>query len=99
MPDRVFVGGSSGELDAILRTVVRANPRVRVCCTAIVLETLAEALRTMGELGMNNVDVMQVSVAKACVVGGRHMMRGNNPVYLVAADGPDAELQSGEVRA
>ena len=99
VPDRVFVGGSSGELDAILRTVVRANPRVRVCCSAIVLETLAEALRTMGELGMSNVDVTQVSVAKACVVGGRHMMRGNNPVYLVAADGPDAELQSGEVRA
>lgn len=88
VPDRVFVGGSCGRLGDILRAVVETNPCVRVCVSAIVIETLAEALRVMDELGMVHVDVTQVSIAKGRLVGGRHMMRGANPVYLVTADGP-----------
>lgn len=89
VPDRVFVGGSSGALEAILRVAVEANPRVRLCVSAIVLQTLVQALDAAQSLGMTHVDVTQVAVSKGREVGGRHMMLARNPVYLVCADGPD----------
>lgn len=42
-PDGVFVGGSGGELDAILAAALGKNPRVRLCVSAIALETLSAA--------------------------------------------------------
>lgn len=97
-PDRVFVGGSGGKLAGILRSVVTANPDVRVCISAITLETLSEALASVRELGLGNVDIVQLSVAKAREVGHLHMMMGQNPVYLVCAEGVAAsEAEEGEV--
>lgn len=87
-PDRVFVGGSAGKLLAILVAAVAANPAVRICATAVTLETMAELLACARELGLRHVDIVQLSVARAQAVGERHLMRANNPVYLVSADGP-----------
>ena len=40
-PDRVFLGGTSGELEEILNVIFRKNPAARVVCTAVTLETVA----------------------------------------------------------
>lgn len=85
MPDCVFVGGSSGCLRDILQAVFSANPRARVCVSAITLETLSQALECVRELGLEDVDISQVSIAKACEVGTYHLMKAHNPVYLVCA--------------
>lgn len=90
-PDRVFVGGSSGRLEAILRAALAANPAARLCVAAITLETLTEALRCIRELGLVGVDIVQVSVARSHEVAGYHMMRAENPVYLVCAEGVAVE--------
>ena len=89
-PDRVFVGGSQGSLKAILRTAIVANPDVLLCVTAITLETLAAMLSCVENLGLREVDICQVSVAKAHEAGAYHLMRAENPVYLVVAKGPGA---------
>lgn len=94
-PDRVFVGGSSGGLEGILREALSANPAVRLCASAITLETLSELLRCVRELGLVHVDITQVSIAKSQEVGGLHLMRGANPVYLVCAEGPGCERDGG----
>ena len=86
-PDRVFVGGSCGNLRPILRTALAANPTLRLCIAAITLETLAEVLACTKDLGLQHVDITQISVAKAFEAGPYHLMRGNNPVYLMSADG------------
>ena len=83
MPDCVFVGGSSGWLSQIVRTAHARNPHVRLCMAAITLETLAEALACVRELLLDDVDIVQVSIAKAHAVGSYHMMRARNPVYLI----------------
>ncbi len=88
-PDRVFVGGSSGKLEDILRTALEANKQVRFCITAITLETLSDALRCIETLGLSNVDIVQLSFAKSKNVADYHMMTGANPIYLVSATGPD----------
>ena len=93
-PDRVFVGGTAGCLEDVLALAIRKNPQVRLCVPAVTLETLSEAMRCARELGLNNVDVVQVSVARAHEVGSYHMMRSENPVHLVVADGPEMALGS-----
>ena len=97
VPDRVFVGGSAGQLEAILWAAIEANPAVRLCVAAITLETLSEALRCVGALGLRNLDIAQVTVAKGRELGAHHLMMGGNPIYLISADGPAApERKMGE---
>lgn len=82
-PDRVFVGGSSGDVGAIVDMARAANPRVRVCATAVTLETMADLLACVHNCGFSNVDIVQVSVARADPIGRYHLMRAENPVYIV----------------
>ena len=87
-PDRVFVGGSGGQLAQVLGAALQANPEVRICVPVVTLETLSEALRCADELGLQDVEVVQVSVARARKLGGHHLMQAHNPVFLVTANGP-----------
>ena len=85
-PDRVFIGGSAGNMDAIFETVLAANPRARLCATAVTLETLSELLDCLKKRGMGNADIVQVAVSRADCVGPYHLMRAENPVYIVTAE-------------
>lgn len=91
-PDRVFIGGSSGDIGAIVDVVLAANPQARLCATAVTLETIADLLACVRDRGFANVDIVQVSVARADPIGRYHLMRAENPVYLVTFE------QGGEVR-
>lgn len=86
-PDRVFVGGSGGALDAVLDAVLAANPRARICIAAITIETLSLALEGIRRLGLTEPEIVQLSVAKARAAGSSHLMMAANPVWLITADG------------
>ena len=86
-PRAVFIGGSSGNLSAIVEATLAANPAARLCITAITLETLTEALTCIKYLPLDDVDIVQVSIAKAKSVAQYQMMSANNPVYLISATG------------
>ncbi len=89
-PDRVFIGGSKGNLREILAEVIRDNPNVRVVINAISLETLSESVRCLNELkerGESQVveeEIVQLSVAKSKKVGNYHMMTGQNPIFIIS---------------
>ena len=85
-PDRVFVGGSSGNLADIIACALDANPDARICVTAITLETLADALACAKQFAFEDVDIVQVSLARADSIGHYHLMRAENPVYIVTFD-------------
>lgn len=82
-PDRVFIGGSSGNLGAIVECAMHANPRVRICATAVTLETLAQLVDIVKSYEASDADVVQVAVSRADAVGPYHLMRAENPVYIV----------------
>ena len=86
-PDRVFLGGTSGDMEAILCVVFEKNPAARVVVNAITLETLAEAVRCFRTLGLSGVDVLQVAVTKTREVGRYHMMNAQNPVWIISGAG------------
>ncbi len=96
VPDRVFVGGSGSNLEAILRVALDANPGMRLCIVAVTLETLTQALLCIRELGLCEVDVVQLGVTKAREVGSYHLMTARNPVYVISACGPAWSQEEGQ---
>ena len=81
-PDGVFIGGSDGELFPILQAAVEKNPAVRVCLTAIAVETLGAAAAALTQLGMEP-KITQLSAARSKPAGGLHLMLGQNPVWII----------------
>ena len=86
-PDRVFVGGSGGNLEEILRAALQKNPVVRVAVTAVTLETLAEAARCFELFELENTEITELSVAKARLAGSYHLMQAHNPVWILSGEG------------
>ena len=81
-PGAVFVGGTGGELEPILDAVWAANPEARVCLTAIALETLAAALEAFAARG-RQAEVVQIAAAHAGGPGRLHLLRAENPVFIL----------------
>lgn len=86
-PDRVFVGGSAGNLAQIVQCSLDANPYARICVTAVTIETLSETMACAKQFGFASVDIVQVSVARGDAIGRYHLMRAENPVYIVTFEG------------
>ena len=84
-PDRVFLGGTSGELEEILHLIFRKNPAARVVCTAVTLETVAEAARLFAPL--EGADMVQVSATRTRQAGRYHLMDAQNPVWIFSGEG------------
>jgi precorrin-6Y C5,15-methyltransferase (decarboxylating) len=82
-PDKVFIGGSGGNLAAILHTVFAKNPGVRVVINAITLETLNQAVSYEKENPGLEMEVVQMTVSKSRKVGNSHLMTGQNPVNII----------------
>ncbi len=86
-PDRVFLGGTAGCMEAVLRLALEKNPAVRVVATAVTLETIAEALRCFASAGLGEPDIVQVAATRIKKRGGYHMMDAQNPVWIVSGEG------------
>ena len=83
-PDAVFIGGSGGQLEGIVDAALAKNPQVRLCVSAITLETLSAALAVFAERGLD-AEVTQIAVSRAKPGGGLHLLLANNPVFLITA--------------
>jgi len=83
-PHRVFVGGSGGNLSAVIDIVeTKLLPGGRLVINAVSLETLAGAVERLKTPWQT--DIIQISAARAERVGKSHIMRGLNPVYIITA--------------
>lgn len=84
-PDAVFIGGSKGNLRAIVDVALAANPEVRLCISAIALETLQEAVAALTAHGLT-AQVTQIAVSRTRAAGNLHLLMANNPVFLIARE-------------
>ncbi len=94
-PDRVFIGGSAGNLTRIMACALEKNPRVRFVITAITLETIGAALQSFKELDLTAVEVVQAGISRARKAGPYHLMAAENPVYIMSAEGHDEAKEEG----
>ena len=84
-PDAVFIGGSRGNLEEIIDAVLTSNKDARICVTAITLETLESALHAFQTHGIE-AEVSEVSVARTTPVGSYHMLKAQNPVFVITGN-------------
>lgn len=91
VPDAVFVGGSAGELPSIVEAVLEKNSQVRLCVSCVTVETLTEACALLSGSRFKGFEACQVSAARAEAVGSHHLMKAQNPVFLVSARGAGGE--------
>lgn len=91
VPDAVFVGGSVGELPSIVEAALEKNSQVRLCVPCVTVETLTEACALLSGSRFKGFEACQVSAARAEAVGSHHLMKAQNPVFLVSARGAGGE--------
>ena len=93
VPDAVFVGGSAGELPSIVEAALEKNSQVRLCVPCVTVETLTEACALLSGSRFTGFEACQVSAARAEAVGSHHLMKAQNPVFLVSARGAGADAE------
>lgn len=84
--DLLMIGGSGGELPAIIKKgYEKLNSGGRIVVTAILVETKLEAINSLLDLDMNP-DVADVSIAKGEVTSRGTMMHARNPITIISAE-------------
>lgn len=84
--DAAFIGGSAGQLTAIIDALMANNPRIRIVLNAVTLETVQEALDCFQAHGLEP-DIVQLAVTRTRLVGRRHMLEAATPVFVMAGGG------------
>ncbi len=85
-PDRVFLGGSSGNMEEILDLVTELNPAVQLVINVIALESLSQTMEWFRKKGWEP-EVVCMQVSRAAKRGPYHMMQAQNPIYVLTAQG------------
>lgn len=83
-PTHVFIGGSSGRMEDLLKLIWDKNPFARITATAVALETVGELTRCARIYGGEGVCI---TAANTRPVGSYTLMQGQNPVYLFTFSG------------
>ena len=81
-PDAVFIGGTKGNMAAVVEAALARNPAARICISAIALETLSAAVAALTAHGLQ-AEVCQISVSRAKAAGKLHLLMANNPIFLI----------------
>jgi cobalt-precorrin-6B (C15)-methyltransferase len=83
--DILMVGGSSGELPSIIKEgYSKLKDNGRIIVNSILLETRAEAVKAIKELGLVP-DVVDISISKGKIMERGTMMVAQNPVAIISA--------------
>ena len=84
--DAVIVGGTWGDAKQVIQLAVdRLKKGGRIVVDTILIETMYQALTTVSELKLAEVDITQVTIAKARKVTTGTMMLARNPVMIISA--------------
>ena len=87
--DAVIVGGTWGDTKQVIELAAgRVKSGGRLVIDTILIETMYQALATVNELRLAEVDVTQVTIAKARKVTTGTMMLARNPVTIISATKP-----------
>lgn len=83
--DRVFIGGSGGQMGDII-TWIKRNKCARVVINTITVESTYETLAALENEGFSDIEIINVSVSKGRKIGGKHLMQALNPIYIISAE-------------
>lgn len=83
-PDKVFVGGSDGDLREIVAGALEKNPEVRLLVSCVSLQNLQACLNLRSEFSerISFEEVVQLQVAKSKTLGRYDLLMAANPISL-----------------
>ena len=91
VPTHAFIGGSKGNLKAIVEMLLEKNPNVRIVINTVTVETEMEARELLEALEEKTAgfqsEVIRLSVTREERVGRYHMQRAENPIVIVSFGG------------
>ncbi|MDO5861342.1 MAG: precorrin-6A reductase [Thermoplasmata archaeon] len=87
IPTHAFIGGSSGNLEDIVKCLLSKNPDVRIVINSVTIETMAETAKVIRDLGLVEEEIVNVTIARSKKLGSYHLMFGQNPVYIAVVRG------------
>lgn len=82
-PTHVFLGGTGGETADILKLLEGLGRRIRVCATAVTMESAS--LLTQALSRYEDLTASQIAVTRLEKAGRYTMFRAQNPVFVMAA--------------
>jgi len=81
--DAIVIGGTTGETEQIIKLAIsKLNQGGRLVVTSILIETIYNALRAMQDSELQEIDITQVTIAKAKKTSSGTMMISRNPVII-----------------
>ncbi len=84
-PDAVFIGGSGGELAALIDYCLgRLRPGGRLVMNFVTFENLDQAIKTLDRCAVEW-DLCQIQVARSRPILAMHRLAAENPVWIVSA--------------
>ncbi|HET7148081.1 MAG TPA: precorrin-6Y C5,15-methyltransferase (decarboxylating) subunit CbiT [Candidatus Nitrosopolaris sp.] len=87
--DAVIIGGSSNDTARVIRLGIdRLKKRGRIVIDTILVETLYEAIRTINETQLCEIDIIQATISRAKKVKTGTMMVARNPITIISATKP-----------
>ena len=81
-PTHAFIGGSGGNLHAILDVLLKKNPGVRIIMNTVTLESQAEAFACAKEYGFDIFEAVSVNISRTKKAGSYNLMAAQNPVTV-----------------
>lgn len=82
-PDKVFIGGSGGNIDGIIKAVLQKNPNALIVATAATLETLQSARSALSGNGCH-IEVVHEWASRLEPRGSSYtMFEAINPVFII----------------
>ena len=83
-PDAVFIGGSGGNLGAIIEAVLAKNPFAPIVINTITLESMALMVELKEQFRDNyDFEITEFSVTHLAETGSVHMRRPDTPVMII----------------
>lgn len=83
--DAVFMGGSGGHLTSLIDwSLHQLHPGGRLVMTFILQENLHTALAHLQQIGVQDIDCLQMQVSALTPLGSGHYFKPNNPVFVIA---------------
>lgn len=87
--DAIVIGGTWGNIEQIIQlSIAKLNKGGRLVIDTILVETVYKAITTINEIRLDEVDITQVTIAKARKVTTGTMMLARNPVIIISATKP-----------
>jgi cobalt-precorrin-6B (C15)-methyltransferase len=84
--DAVIVGGTWGDTKKVIELAVsKLKKGGRIVIDTILIETMYQAITTITEMNLVDVDITQITISKARKVTTGTMMLARNPVMIISA--------------